>query len=244
MKKTLSFTAILIILQFFVGCAVNKPDIPAPHYTIKPVDKVGFIIKSNDTMVHTHFSSFSEFDKQYPKLVTKELVSEMIHSQIKAELVDLSNERIENIKYLIIPKDNKWIVSSRNLYEKYLSMGLKAILVIEERPVYVYMPPTNFVVPSSGFASTSLFGIHRYIGITGYTYSLILLDPIGKREITKIAKYEILRDPMLNSYEEKSGLSNIQDFEKLSEKELVIIKDNILRLTRENITRINKYLTN
>lgn len=244
MKKILSMTTVLVVLQFFVGCGANKPNIPTPQYTINKIDKVGFVIKSNKRMVHTHINTFSKFDKSYSKLITKELVSEMINTQIQAKLVDLENEKIEDINNLIIPKNNKWVIGSKKLYEKYIYMGLKAILVIEEKPVNIYLPPHYIEVKSSGFASTSTMGIHRYFGISGYTYSIILLDPIAKIDINKIPRYDILRDPAVSSFEEKSGLHNIQNFDKLSDKELAIIKDNILRITRENIIGLNNYLSN
>ena len=243
MKNTLSSIIILVILQFFIGCAINKPNIPTPQYSIKQNDKIGFIIKSNYAMVHTHIGNFSGLDKPYPKVITKEVITKIINTELKAKTINLSNDNFKDINNLIIPQNNKWTIGSKTLYDKYTQMGLQAILIIEEKPILINVAPF-FTVPSSGFASTKVMGMHRYFGVSGYTYSLVLLNPIGKRNINTINNFKILRDPMLNSFEEKSGLKNIENFERISDKELLIIKKNIIKLTHENIKKINSYLSN
>ncbi|HFU74902.1 MAG TPA: hypothetical protein ENK66_01515, partial [Arcobacter sp.] len=150
MIKIINYISILVVLTFFIGCAGTKSNIPVPQYSINQNDKLGFIIKSNDFMAHTHVANFSGFDKKYPKIVTKDIVKDMLNKQIKAQLVDLSNENFQNVQNLVIPKNEKWSVTSQKLYDKYLALGLKAILIIEEKPVFVSIPATHFDVPSTG----------------------------------------------------------------------------------------------
>ncbi len=235
---------LFVSIYIFTGCAVQKPDVP--KYNVKKTDKIGYFIKSNDKMLHTHVGTtvFNNFEKKYPKQLDKKLVENLLKENIGVELVDLSKFKYEDIKNLIVAKDKNWMITDEELYSKFAKeLNLKAILLVEETRTVAQAGMYFYEAKSSGLLTSSLLGMHRYFAISGFDYSLYLLNPIGEVKIDNVQKFKIIYDPMLSRYQEESGFKKIKSFKKISKEELSILEKNTIKLTKENISKINDYLS-
>jgi hypothetical protein len=243
LKKIISLAFAVL---FITGCVNLGPKLP--NYKIDQKDNVGFIIKTNENMVHTHIGTtvFNNFEKTYPKLVTADDVKKLLKKNIHANLIDISSYKFEDIDNLIIEKDNKWIVNNDKIYTKLIKKDkLKAIIVVSEKYGGIYLYPNYLSSKSSGLLSRSMFGIERYFAVSGFHFKLHILNPIGSKEFdNEMVTAQIIYDPLIDDYQKKSNFVKPANIEALTSEERKSIKKTILELTKYNIEQINKNLSN
>jgi hypothetical protein len=246
LKKIISLAFVVL---FVVGCAHVRPKLP--NYKIDQKDNVGYIIKTNDKMLHTHIGTtiFNNFEKTYPKLVTADDIKELLKKNIHANLIDISSYEFGDIDNLIINKNNKWIINNNDLYNELIKKyKLKAIIIVSEKSGGMYLYPSYLSSKSSGLLSTSMLGIERYFAVSGFHFKLHILNPIGSKELSKeIITAKIIYDPLdslMGDSQKRSNFIKPANIKVLTNKEQKSIKKSILELTESNIKLINKNLSN
>ncbi len=230
----------IFFIIFISGCA-TKPIIKP--YTILPQDKVGYIIKTNKNMLHTHIGTtvFNNYVQKYPKLVTSSDIESLLKNNFNANLVKIDSISYNDLKNLISNKNHKWIINNKELYQKLITdLRLKAVLLIKEKPVYISLGTQGFNTDSSGLFSYSFMGLDMYFVVSGFDYSLYLLSPVGINTV-KIKQYKIV----YHSFGKKNkNILKIKDLKHLSQDELNTIKKVILEINKNNIIKLNTILSN
>ncbi len=243
MKKIIGLAFVVL---FVAGCANVSPKLP--NYKIGQKDNVGYIIKTNENMVHTHIGTtvFNNFEKTYPKLITADDVKKLLKKSIHANLIDISSYKFGDIDNLIIKNDNKWIINNNNIYSELIKKDkLKAIIVVSEKSGGIYLYPNYLSSKSSGLLSTSMLGIERYFAVSGFHFKLHILNPIGSKEFHKeIVTAKIICDPLIDNYQKKSNFVKPANIKVLTSEERKSVTKSILELTKYNIKQINKNLSN
>jgi len=197
---------LIFVVFFLVGCGGSGPDIP--NYRINQTDNVGYIIKTNPHMVHTHIGTtiFSNFEKTYQKLVKKDDIEKLLKQNIHANLIDLSSYNFEDLNKLIIESDKKWIVSNQVLYQELITKyKLKAIIIISEEAGGIYMHPTYLSSKSSGLLSQSFLGISNYFAVSGFKFKLNILSPNGSKNIDDLTTAQFVYAPSNSDFQKASG---------------------------------------
>jgi len=240
--KNLVYTIIIFIGFYITGC--TTPDMPT--YKINKTDNIGYIIKTNSHMIHTNIglTVFSNFEKKYPKLVTKQDIQHLLKQNINAKLINLKSYKYDDLNNLIIQKDNKWVISNKKLYNELIKKyHLKAIIIVTEEDSGIYVYPSFLSTSSSGLLSRSVLGVENYYAISGFYFKLHILQPNGSINIYEDTTHgKIIYASLNDDFQKQSGFIKPADIQHLTKKEQQSIKKTILDLTRHNIKLINKYL--
>jgi len=222
MKKILGFSFLLIVL--FSGCAIQQPDIP--KYTINKNDKIGYIINIPKKVEHSHVgtTAFNNFEKSYLYAWEKEgIIEKQLHDNLGQELINLSLLGFKNsdFKDLIVGKDNKWVINNKTLYQKLVNdLKLKAIIVITDGPGSFFLNPYVFDVKGTGLVSSNFLGIKRFFAVLSVESQIYLFNPLAKINVNRDPLVTIIYDPMLNSFEEKSGFKIPNNIENITQSEM------------------------
>lgn len=244
MKKNIF---LLIALVFIVtGCSFSQPDVP--KYTIGKKDKVGFIVDiRNKNIEHTHIGTtvFNNFEKSYyTDWKIKEQTTKLIENKLNAQVIDLSKHNIQGlaVDQLIVASSNKWQVNKPGVYHQLANdLGLKAVIVVKDKPTSVYEYPSHIPIKGSGLISRSFLGLDKFYAVLGLDADIYLLNPVGKIHVNA-ANAKLLYLSLINSLQEKSGFIPPQKIDSITIKEFEPVKKANTQLLDNFIYQLNKHI--
>jgi hypothetical protein len=238
--KRFTILIVFLILLLFTGCGNVQPELPT--YSISKQDRIGYIIDIKNKVEHTHMGTtiFNNFDKTYKyKWNLANYIDNSLQNKLGSNLVDLSKHgyKVDDVKDIISANDNKWIISNKTTYNKLLSeLNLKAIVIFYDAPKSIFLYPYSYETKGTGLLSHHVIGIKRYFTVLGVKSTVFVLNPLAKVE-TEDKIVEIIYDPLISSYEEKSGFVIPSDIENITEKEFEPVK-------KSNITHLDILIGN
>jgi len=236
---------ILPIIVLLTGCGISQPKLP--EYSVSDEDKIGYIINVENKIEHTHMGTtiFNNFNKTYNyEWNLSQYIDKYINKKMSSKLIDLSKlgYSIEALKGLIIAQDGQWIISKRDKYNKLVKdLNLKAIILINDEPNNYFSYPSSYNVEGTGLLSHHVLGMKRYFSVLGVKSHIYLLNPQGAI-VTRDENLSILYDPLISSYEEKSGFNAPIDIENLTEKEFEPVKNINIKHLNFLLDKTLKYL--
>ena len=130
----------------------------------------------------------------------------------------------EILNELIKAEDDKWIINKRDIYNQLNELGIKAVVLIKDKPGFIYMHPFSFHPKGSGLVSHHFIGIKRYFNVLSMVSDIYLLNPKAKINAVSNTYFNIIYDPMISSFEEKSGFKVPKDIENITEEEFSPVK--------------------
>jgi len=245
--KRINVAILFVALLLFTGC-INQPKVP--KYNIVPSDKVGYIIESSAEVSHGHMGTtiFTNFEKNCPvNWHLENVIDEQLHNNVKREFINLKDKGIalSDITDMIMAEDGKWVLKNENIYKKLREeLGLKAILVIQQRETYIETGRDPIVMSKSGIASHNFLGLKRYYAVSAYSTKLYLLKPIAVIPQKFVAKTNIIYDNVLTSFQEKSGFTKPMDNENITANELLSVKDDVVKILDKMTSNLDSLLAN
>lgn len=244
MKKIVYGLVAVFIMLNFSGC--GGPNLP--EYKINKTDNVGYIIKTNPKMIHTYIGTtiFNNFEKEYPKLVKKEDIEQLLKQNLDAKLINLATYDFNELNNLIVEKNDKWFITNNALYNELIKKyNLKAFIVVSEKGGGIYVYPNYLSSKSSGLLTRSFLKIQNHFAVSGFHFKLNILNPKASKEFNRgIVTAKFLYSPSNSDFKKESGFIKPKNDESLTLEEQNSIKKAILDLTKDNIKIVNKHLTN
>ncbi|MFK8068382.1 MAG: hypothetical protein AB8D52_09055 [Gammaproteobacteria bacterium] len=246
MKVVSVYLFLIISMLTLTGCATP---LPIPSFETKKGDRIGYIVEIGEGALHTHVGTtiFNNFNKKYPlKWELDSAVSEIMKNELNKSgfvAVDLGIEGIssEELSSLIIDSEEKWKYASgkekiiTNLVE---DRDLKAVVIVKENRVLVALecaggPCSERYADSSGLYTRSFFGLSQYFAVPAFNLNVYLLDPPAD-----IASGETLREMLSIPSVPLKDYSSPDNFDQLTEEELLPVKEAILEFSRKMASEI------
>lgn len=229
----------------FTGCVVTRPDIP--KYKVLNSDRIGYLVDiKNKNIEHNHLGTtvFNNFEKSYSyDWKIKEQIEEELKSQINVKLVNLDQENIslESLNNLIIANEKEWIINKQNIYDKLVNdLKLKAVIVINDSNVSLYLHPFLYTNKGSGLVSHHFIGFKKYFSVLGVDAKMYLLNPLGEIKYKNFPTFNMVYLSGLSSINEKVGFEVPNDIENITEKEFEPIKKDNSLLIKAMVGVINQ----
>ncbi len=239
-----------ITALFIAGCATSPP---LPKIEAVAGDRIGVIVDVGDSPSHTHIgtTAFNNFVKKYPfNWNMNAEVTRTIEQSVKSAGLVPVNLRAEGIQYadvagLLKPSGEKWQIAAgkestiRRLRDQ---LRLKALFVLKESRVQTDLecyggPCSERYASASGLYTRSFFGSTRYNAVAAYQWNVFVLDPLADTASADPLS-SMLRMPATPLQKFKDPAN----FEKLTEAELLPVRDAVLRFTEMASARAVKTL--
>lgn len=227
--------AYVVVLFGLVSCAFNPPP-PTPEYTIKTNASIGVFIEVGDRPYHKHIGTtiFNNFDKKLDfewnvsTEIKTNIVDKLKKAGFKVDLLSKDDFSGEELAYLIVGKDKKWVVNEKytETYRKLKEdKGYDVILTIREMPVTVISQCgaygcTYFGTDHHGLFTRSFFGLDSYNAVYNFNLNLLLLDDLmnfgwGENVNEKLFHEVDMEDP--------------KKFDEITPEEIEPIRDSVIK---------------
>lgn len=187
------------------GCAAAPV---GPAFTLHPGDRVGMLVDTADTPVHTHFQSDGanvvrsasaypvdwQLDAAVSTIVQRELM------QAGFSVIDLEAQgfRHADLAGLVTPAGGQWQAASDAVYAGLREQGVRAVVLVRDARTLAARDcnggPCDRVAEGPGLYSSTVNGVTTWRAVSGFEWRVLLLDPPGDLAVAPPLR-ESLRTP-------------------------------------------------
>jgi len=180
----------LLPILVLAGCAAAPP---GPAFTLHPGDRVGLLVETADTPVHTHYQSDGAGATRtasaypYPWQLDSAVTSTVQHELALAgfNVIDLEalGMRYADLDGLVAPSGGRWQPSSNPRYGQLREQGVRAVVLVRDARTLAVRDcnggPCERIAEGPGLYSSSVNGVTAWRAVAGFQWHVYLLDPPG-----------------------------------------------------------------